>query len=122
MLFRPRSQNRPFHYGPFPLETLSRDDGILARETARPRRAPPPAAAPEDPLGRAALRYRELFARFRDGPVAPARAPVPDDLSRRAVDIKERPTSSTPPRSASAACPRPRGTRARNAGRTISRS
>lgn len=88
MLFRPRSQNRPFHYGPFPLETLSRDDGILARETARPRRAPPPAAAPEDPLGRAALRYRELFARFRDGPVAPARAPVPDDLSRRAVDIK----------------------------------
>lgn len=89
MILHPRSRNRPFHLGPFPLETLRRDDDAGQRET---RAAPRPAAAASpggtDALSRAAIKYRDLFARFVEGEAARARAPVPDDLERRAADLK----------------------------------
>jgi len=89
MLLYPRSKDRPFHLGPFPLETLRRDDGIVAIETARPRRAEPVEAVPvASDLARAADTYRALFAGFAEGKPARTKAPLPDDLARRTVDLK----------------------------------
>jgi len=88
MLIGPRSQDRPFHYGPFPLETLPRDDAVLERERLLPALSIPPREASADLLARAAGRYREIFARFIEGGVAPARAPLPEALEPRVVDIK----------------------------------
>jgi len=88
MLIHPRSKNRPYHLGLFPLETLRTDDSVAAREAARSPLAAAPGPAARGPLGRAADHYRELFAKFADGSVAPQQAPVPNDLSRRAIDIK----------------------------------
>jgi reductive dehalogenase len=88
MFIQPRGKNRPYHLGPFPLETLTRDAGVAVREAARPPLAASVDAAAEGPLARAADHYRELFAKFVDGKVAAQKAPVPDDLARRAVDIR----------------------------------
>ncbi len=88
MLIHPRGRNRPYHLGPFPLETLRVDDSVVASETARALVAAPAENAAKGPLGRAADHYRSLFAKFADGKVAESRAPVPDDLARRAIDIK----------------------------------
>ena len=35
MLLYPRSKNRPFHLGRFPLETLPRDESVIAVEAGR---------------------------------------------------------------------------------------
>ena len=89
MIVYPNSKNRPFHLGLFPLETLARDDSVVAQESARPplTAATPPAGA--DGLLRDAVdRYREIYARFIDGDIAPGRAPLPDDLEPRGADIK----------------------------------
>jgi reductive dehalogenase len=88
MLIHPRGKNRPYHLGPFPLETLRSDDAVLTAEAARPPLAAAAEPAAEGPLARAAAHYRELFVKFADGEPAPHQAPVPDDLARRAVDIK----------------------------------
>jgi reductive dehalogenase len=88
MFIHSRSKDRPYHLGRFPLETLKTDEAVTAVEAARPPIAAPAARAPEGPLGRAAEHYRELFTKFADGPIAPKPAPVPDDLARRAADIK----------------------------------
>ena len=88
MFIHPRSKDRPYHLGPFPLETLATDDAVGAGEAARPRVAATPPGPRDGPLARAADHYRDLFAKFADGPVAPKPAPVPDDLTRRAADIK----------------------------------
>ncbi|OIQ95723.1 3-chloro-4-hydroxyphenylacetate reductive dehalogenase precursor [mine drainage metagenome] len=88
MLIHPRSKNRPFHFGPYPLETLPRDDGVLAREASSPPRPPPAQDPSANLLARAADRYREIFARFAAGEAAPARAPLPAALAPRVADIK----------------------------------
>ncbi|MDP6517541.1 MAG: reductive dehalogenase domain-containing protein, partial [Alphaproteobacteria bacterium] len=79
---------RPYHLGPYPLETQPRDDGIAAAEAVRPRLGPMPDAAPaKGPLGAVARDHLRLFAEV-DVEAAPGRAPVPDDLERRAADLK----------------------------------
>ena len=89
MFFSTAADKRPYHFGPFPLETLSRDDAVIALEAARTPQAPSAASgAPEGPLGRAARAYLELIAPMADDDEAPRRAPVADDLERRAVDLK----------------------------------
>jgi len=88
MLIHPRGKDRPYHLGPFPLKKLKVDESVTAREAARPPVAAMVDGVPEGPLARAADHYRALFVKFADGPVAAKPAPVPDDLARRAVDIK----------------------------------
>jgi hypothetical protein len=90
MFLYPRSKDRPFHLGPFPLESLPRDAGVVAREARRAAIpiGPGPLRRPHDVLSRAADHYRELFAKFVDGMPASAKAPVPDDLDRRSADLK----------------------------------
>ncbi|MCW5773298.1 MAG: hypothetical protein KIT16_16780, partial [Rhodospirillaceae bacterium] len=68
------------------------DDSIVAREEALPA-VPSPGPAPEPPqaagpLAAALRHYRGLFAGLAEEEAAPQQAPVPDDLDRRAVDIK----------------------------------
>ena len=88
MLIHSRGKNRPYHLGPFPLETLLRDESVAEREAARPPLAASAETTPAGPLARAAAHYRDLFVKFADGEPAPSQAPVPDDLARRAADIK----------------------------------
>jgi ferredoxin len=90
MLLHPRSKDRPFHLGPFPLESLPRDENVFAAEAKRMAVTPAPRAIrrSDDVLTRAVDHYREIFAKFTEGVPANARAPVPDDLERRSADIK----------------------------------
>ena len=88
MLVFPRSRARPFHFGPFPLETLPRDDRVAEGERERLPRARRTEPAAASLLARAADRYREIYARFVDGEPAAARAPLPDALEPRVIDIK----------------------------------
>lgn len=88
MLFYPDSKNRPFHLGTFPLEGLERDETILAVESARERTVPKAAAPATGELGKAAVKYRDLFTRFIEGEAVEKEAPVPSDLERRSVDVK----------------------------------
>ena len=88
MLLHPRSRDRDYALGTWPLEALPRDDAILAAERERPRRAAPPDAAGAAPLAAAALKYRDIFAVSADQEAAAARAPVPDDLQARSRDVK----------------------------------
>ena len=81
------SRDRPFHLGPFPLETLPRDAALIETEYARARLPCPPAVQAEDLLGSIVGRYREIYAGFVEGEPAAARAPVPDDPAPRAADI-----------------------------------
>ena len=88
MFFHSRSKNRPFHLGLFPLEVLPRDISVTPIERDRPAIAMRAAPIHEGLLADAVLRYSEIIAKDIDGEVAPARAPVPDDVARRAQDIK----------------------------------
>ena len=90
MLLHPRSKHRAFHLGPFPLESLPRDENVIAAETGR-MAIPilPNTIRPADHvLTRAADHYREIFSKFAGGTPANAKAPVPNDLERRSADIK----------------------------------
>ena len=88
MLFHPRSKNRPVELGPYPLETLPRDERIVEREAKGPTPSIQALARGTGELSGALKRYQDIFAGFADGEPAPAIAPLPDDLKRRAADIK----------------------------------
>lgn len=88
MLLYPRSRNRPFHFGPFPLEGLKRDATQFEQEAGQAGvvMAGPPSS--EDILASAAETYTSLYEEFATGDKARALAPVPDDLDLRARDLK----------------------------------
>jgi ferredoxin len=83
------NKTRPYHYGPYPLERLHRDPKVLYRETGLPPRARPerPAVANDD-FALTIEKYHQIFDTLRDIGSAAAKAPVPDDLERRMIDIK----------------------------------
>ena len=83
------NSDRPFHYGPFPLERQARDPRIEGVERGSPRRSrPAPLEPPDTGYARSLDKYHQIFSSFGEGQPAPARAPVPEDLERRMVDIK----------------------------------
>ena len=88
MLVYPKSRNRPFHLGPFPLETLPRDDSIIAAESDKPPSKLVDSEREDGLLVVASDRYSDIYGQFSDGEPALEKAPVPDDLERRAVDLK----------------------------------
>ena len=89
MFFSTQAKDRPYHLGLFPLETLPHDDRVAQTEAARPRIARPvDTSAPDSPVGRAARKYRDLFAALAEDGHAPRRAPITDDPHRRMVDVK----------------------------------
>ena len=88
MFFYLKSRNRPYHLGPFPLETLPRDDAITAVESERPPASLPNRMPNSGILVDALDRYREIFAGLDVRECVPVRAPLPDDPGRRVMDLK----------------------------------
>jgi reductive dehalogenase len=79
-------RRRPVHLGPFPLERLPRaaePSGALTGAQPGDRHA-----AGKDAVAHAIPEYQALFARYFDGEVARARAPIPDDPAVRADNLK----------------------------------
>lgn len=89
MIFFNSSKNRPIHYGPFPLERLARDKAI-DKEERGVARIPKPGKRdkPDTSYAKALEKYMAIFRESCQGDSADAKAPVPDDLERRSVDIK----------------------------------
>ncbi|MDH3644694.1 MAG: hypothetical protein OES38_21490, partial [Gammaproteobacteria bacterium] len=88
MFIQDKARSRSVHLGPYPLETLPRDPSVLDQELRRPLANYSPLVESEVKLARVVARYVSLFLEYRDGAVAAALAPVPDDVDRRAMDIK----------------------------------
>ena len=80
---------RPYHLGPYPLERIARDPAIRDFESSLPKSVTPPNEKPAtEGFGEAVEKYHQIFHQLRDSQPAPAKAPVPDDLERRMIDIK----------------------------------
>ena len=83
------SRNRPYHWGPYPLETLTRDPQIIrweeqhAAETA-PKFVMPPGSV----LAEVVREYLDIFVQNALTRPAAAKAPVPENRERRTTDIK----------------------------------
>jgi reductive dehalogenase len=83
------NKNRPFHFGPYPLERLARDEKVAEIERKASRDSKPGNKEPVNTRYAEALgTYHEIFREFCKGDPAPAKAPVPDDLDKRMIDIK----------------------------------
>ncbi|MCH8070944.1 MAG: Fe-S protein [Proteobacteria bacterium] len=83
------NKRRPYHQGPYPLERIARDPAIRDREISLPKSATRPGAkSAAEGFGEAVEKYHQIFHQLRDSQPAPAKAPVPDDLQRRMIDIK----------------------------------
>ena len=79
------NRDRPFDLGVLPTERLQRDAGAASVPARQPQDAN---AAGADAMAGAVPEYRELFAGFLDGAVAPACAPIPDDPAARSKNLK----------------------------------
>jgi len=79
------NRDRPFDLGALPLELMPRESGAAVQDARQPSDAAPAAA---HCVAKAFPEYRELFAKYLDGEIARARAPVPDDPARRAQNLK----------------------------------
>lgn len=83
------NKSRSYHLGPYPLERLAREPDILAQEIELPKKARPPVDVKKaDGFGKTIAKYHQIFHKLRDGEPAAAKAPVPDDLQLRMIDIK----------------------------------
>ncbi|MEM7020456.1 MAG: reductive dehalogenase domain-containing protein, partial [Pseudomonadota bacterium] len=87
-IIRSRNEFRSYDLGQFPFESLPKDPSVLQSESERPPIAQPGYHAATGHLAEIAQHYSDLFSQSHDGDVAPAQAPVPEDLSRRSMDIK----------------------------------
>jgi len=80
---------RSYHLGPYPLERIARDAAIRDREIALPKSPKSPHAKPgTEGFAGAVEKYHQIFHGLRDNQPAAAKAPVPDDLQRRMIDVK----------------------------------
>jgi ferredoxin len=83
------NKSRPYHLGPYPLERIARSREVLSREAELPRIPRQTSEAPRpDGFGRTIAKYHRIFHDLRNVEPARTKAPVPDDLHRRMVDIK----------------------------------
>lgn len=88
MIFRSRNESRAYYLGPFPFETLKKDKTIVSVEADRPAISGQMLQKSSTPFGAANKRYYDLFADMRKPKEVEVKAPVPEDLERRAIDIK----------------------------------
>ncbi|WP_321395644.1 hypothetical protein [Emcibacter sp.] len=83
------NKNRPFHYGPYALERLPRDEARIFHEHDAPRRQRPERkTAAGNSLTHAIQKYHDLFSGFQQRPPAAKKAPLPDDPRKLVADIK----------------------------------
>ncbi len=78
-------RDRAVHLGVLPTELLPRQAGAPVLPAVQPAQAQP---AGETSITHVLPEYRALFAPLLQGPVAPARAPVPEDPALRAQHLK----------------------------------
>ncbi len=90
MFFRSKNKDRPFHWGPYPLERLPRDASITDVEANKPLVSGPSAqpVPSENPFAVAIDKYARIFREQGKVDPLPPKAPVPEDLARRTQDIK----------------------------------
>ena len=88
MIFKSKNYSRPYHYGPFPFEDLATDAGLAQAEADCPAVDSPVLRPSPTTYGAANKRYYDLFTTMRTPSPLPLRAPVPDDLERRVIDLK----------------------------------
>ena len=82
-------KQRPFHLGPLALERLARVTGDAAETFGGSHSQPiDPEPPSSDSIAAVLPEYFTLFTKFLDGPVAPGKAPVPDDAQMRANNLK----------------------------------
>jgi len=79
------NQHRPHHMSQFALERLRRDPTVLPMSGAQPDDL---TLGHPDSIGEHCEEYLSLFRQFLTGKAAAARAPVPDDLTLRADNLK----------------------------------
>ncbi|MEO6623445.1 MAG: 4Fe-4S double cluster binding domain-containing protein [Burkholderiaceae bacterium] len=81
-------RDRPVHLGPYPLERLTRSDGVPDLTSVPPMQA----LSFDDPnpesLNHAMARYMGMFDLVRDGTVNPIAGEVPDDPNERSAHLK----------------------------------
>jgi len=83
------NKSRSYHLGPYPLERLARDRDILLEEVDLPRISRPQLEATgSGNFAESVRKYHQIFHELRDFEPVAAKAPVPDDLQRRMIDIK----------------------------------
>ncbi len=81
-------KNRPFHYGPYPLERLPRQDGTPDL-SAVPTMQPVIFRKPEsENLSNAMIRYQAMLDAIRDGMVKKEVAEIPTDTKERSRHLK----------------------------------
>jgi reductive dehalogenase len=89
MLLTTKADKRPYHYGSYPLEALTRDASVVENERSRPVMAmPTELAEPSGPLSKALRHYLDIFASNALKEPAAVKAPVTDDVHRRMIDVK----------------------------------
>lgn len=89
MLSRKKRLSRPIDFGPYPLERLRRDPGIIATESTRPATPPKPMTTGGSKyLVDAINQHLSAYEELREPEPFSKLAPVPDDLSRRSADVK----------------------------------
>jgi ferredoxin len=79
------NRDRPLHLGPLALERVARGEGARVQAGAMPGDSAPPG---RDALAHVLPEYLALYARFLDGRVAGATAPVTGDPVLRAQNLK----------------------------------
>ena len=79
------NRDRPYDMGHLPVELLARDAAAPEAEARMPEDS---ARAAADSIAAAIPEYRELCAKYLDGEVAPAKAPVPEDTEHRSRNLK----------------------------------
>ena len=83
------NESRLYHLGPYPLERLARDPDILGPEIDLPKSIRPTVDKKQVAgFSESIAKYHQIFHSLRDDEPAAAKAPVPDDLHRRMIDIK----------------------------------
>ena len=84
------NKNRPYEMGPYPLERLRHDMGIVEMETGAERKPRPAKLKPaqNSHFSMALDKYHGVFSKLGVVDPLPPAAPVPDELARRTKDIK----------------------------------
>lgn len=84
------NKNRPYEMGPYPLERLRHDMGVVEMETIAVRKPRPADLEPDQKshFSIAVDKYHGVFSKLGVVDPLPAAAPVPEDLARRTMDVK----------------------------------
>ena len=88
MLVHEKNHNRPVELGSYSLEALPKDLSVIEQESQRPALAESPYLGSDKLLAQASNTYLDYLKAFSQGDVSPQKAPVPDSLDRRSIDIK----------------------------------